>query len=139
MHILVVEDDQRMADLIRQGLTEEGHAVVVSGDGREALSIAGVGSFDLILMDVMLPGMSGFNVVKCLRAEHNRTPILILTARDAITDMIEGLDIGADDYLTKPFSFDLLFARVRAVGRRGPISPAGGTDGGGPLSESKQS
>ncbi len=121
MRILVVEDDRRMADLLRQGLTEEGHAVVVSGDGREALSIAGVGSFDLILLDVTLPGMSGFNVVRRLRSDHNQTPILILTARDAITDMIEGLDLGADDYLTKPFSFDLLFARVRAVGRRGPI------------------
>jgi DNA-binding response OmpR family regulator len=121
MHILVVEDERRMRELLRQGLTEDGHTVTVAEDGREGLSLAEGFAFDLIVLDVMLPGQDGFTISRRLRAQHNRTPILMLTARDAVRDIVEGLNLGADDYLTKPFSFDVLLARVRAVGRRGPI------------------
>jgi DNA-binding response OmpR family regulator len=109
-----------MAELLRQGLTEEGHAVVVSLDGREGLSFAENEPFDLLLLDVMLPGADGFSIVRRLRSRRIQTPILMLTARDAMRDIVEGLNLGADDYLTKPFSFEELFARVRAAGRRGP-------------------
>jgi DNA-binding response OmpR family regulator len=122
MRILVVEDERSMASLLRQGLVEEGHAVTLAGDGRSALGIAEAGEFDLILLDVMLPGLSGFDVARRLRAQHNPTPILMLTARDSTTDVVQGLNLGADDYLTKPFSFEILFARVRALARRGPIA-----------------
>lgn len=111
-----------MAELLRQGLTEEGHSVTVATDGRNGLSLAESGSFDLILLDVLLPGMDGFTVARRLRNGRNQTPILILTARDSNEDVVQGLDLGADDYLTKPFSFEVLFARVRAVARRGPIA-----------------
>lgn len=121
MRILLVEDERRMAELLKRGLSEEGHAVTVAADGREGLRVAEAGPFDLIVLDVMLPGLDGFTVAKRLRAGHNRTPILMVTARDATRDIVEGLDLGADDYLTKPFSFEVLLARVRAVGRRGPI------------------
>ncbi len=120
MRILVVEDEPRMAELLRQGLTEEGHAVVVSLDGREGLSLAENEPFDLVLLDVMLPGADGFAIVRRLRSRRVQTPILMLTARDAMRDIVEGLNLGADDYITKPFSFEELFARVRAAGRRGP-------------------
>ncbi len=121
MRILVVEDERRMAELLRQGLVEEGHSVTVAVNGREGLALAESTSFDLVVLDVMLPGMDGFTVARRLRAKSNQTPILMLTARDATIDVVQGLDAGADDYLTKPFSFDELFARVRAVARRGPI------------------
>lgn len=110
-----------MAELLRQGLTEEGHSVVVALDGREGLSLAEAGPFDLLLLDVMLPGADGFTIVRRVRARKNQTPILMLTARDATKDVVEGLNLGADDYLTKPFSFEELFARVRSAGRRGPV------------------
>jgi DNA-binding response OmpR family regulator len=122
MRILVVEDEPRMAELLRQGLAEEGHAVTVALNGREGLSIAENETFDLLLLDLMLPGADGFTITRRLRARRNQTPILILTARDATADVVEGLNLGADDYLTKPFAFDELFARVRAAGRRGPAS-----------------
>ncbi len=121
MRILVVEDESRMAALLRQGLTEEGHSVSVAANGRDGLAMAEGYPFDLIILDVMLPLMNGFVVGKRLRANRNQTPILMLTARDTPRDVVEGLDLGADDYLTKPFSFDILLARVRALGRRGPI------------------
>ena len=121
MRILVVEDERRMAELLRQGLMEEGHAVTVAAQGRAGLDIAENGAFDVIILDVMLPGLSGFEIARRLRTRRNQTPILILTARDATRDIVQGLNIGADDYLTKPFSFDVLVARVRALGRRGPI------------------
>ena len=111
-----------MAELLRQGLMEDGHAVTVAMDGHEALAFAGAGGFDLLILDVMLPGISGLGIARQLRAQRDRTPILMLTARDAASDIVQGLDIGADDYLTKPFSFEVLLARVRAVGRRGPIA-----------------
>jgi two-component system, OmpR family, response regulator MprA len=122
MRILVVEDERRMADLLRQGLSEDGHAVTVALDGREGLAFAEAGAFDLLILDCMLPGMSGLQIAGHLRARRDRTPILMLTARDAASDIVKGLDTGADDYLTKPFSFEVLLARVRAVGRRGPIA-----------------
>ena len=110
-----------MADLLRRGFEEEGHRVVVSGRGPEALSIAQAHSFDAIVLDVMLPGMSGLDVARRLRESHVQTPILMLTARDGIGDVVKGLDRGADDYVTKPFSFEILLARVRALARRAPI------------------
>jgi DNA-binding response OmpR family regulator len=121
MRILVVEDEPKMAELLRQGLVEDGHAVSVASEGRAGLNLAESGSFDLILLDVTLPGMDGFAIARRLRTAHNQTPILMLTARDSTGDIVEGLNLGADDYLTKPFSFEVLLARVRAVGRRGPI------------------
>lgn len=118
----MAEDEARMAALLRQGLAEEGHAVTVAATGTEALSMVRTASFDVIVLDVMLPGLDGFGVARQLRGEGNRTPILMLTARDGLQDIVTGLDAGADDYLTKPFSFEELLARVRAVGRRGPIA-----------------
>ena len=122
MQILVVEDERRMAALLKQGLEEEGHAVIVSGHGLDALDLAQHHSFDAILLDVMLPGLSGLEVARRLRDSRVQTPILMLTARDTEDDVIRGLDFGADDYVTKPFSFEVLLARVRALARRSPIS-----------------
>jgi DNA-binding response OmpR family regulator len=121
MQVLVVEDERRMAELLRQGLEEEGHSVVLAGDGKEGLAMAEAHPFDVIVLDVMLPEMDGFSMARKLRASKNQTPILMLTARDATEDMIAGLNLGADDYLVKPFAFDVLLARLRAVSRRGPI------------------
>jgi len=121
MRILVVEDDRRMAELLRQGLSEEGHSVTIAVDGRAGLSLAESDPFELLILDVMLPGIDGFSIARRLRSERNQTPILMLTARDTTKDIVEGLNLGADDYLTKPFSFEELFARVRSAGRRGPI------------------
>jgi DNA-binding response OmpR family regulator len=122
MQILVAEDDVRMAELLRKALTEEGHQVVVTLDGREAFEIAFYSPFDVIVLDVMLPGLSGTAVARKLREARNQTPILMLTARDSTADTVAGLDSGADDYLTKPFSIDVLLARLRAVSRRGVIA-----------------
>src|SRR5580704_8907628 len=124
MQILVVEDEPRMAELLKRALDEEGHQVVVSNDGREGFEMARCSSFDVILLDVMLPGMDGVAVARKLRECRNRTPVLMLTARDAPADIVNGLDSGADDYLTKPFSIDILLARLRAVSRRGEIARA---------------
>ena len=121
MQILVVEDERRMADLLAKTLHEEGHQVVVSRDGREGFEIARSCPFDVIVLDVMLPGMDGMTVARRLRESSNKTPVLMLTARDATADIVKGLDSGADDYLVKPFSIDVLLARLRAVSRRGEI------------------
>ena len=121
MRILVVEDESRLAGLLRQALHEEGHSVTISADGVEGLALAQSGEFDVILLDVLLPGNDGFTVVRRLRGNKIRTPILLLTARDSPRDVVDGLNLGADDYLTKPFSFEVLFARIRAISRRGPI------------------
>jgi DNA-binding response OmpR family regulator len=121
MQVLVVEDERRMAELLRQGLTEEGHAVVLADNGPDGLSLAQSHEFDVIVLDLMLPGMDGFTVARRLRSAHNQTPILMLTARDAMQDVVRGLDSGGDDYLVKPFSFEVLLARLRAVSRRGGI------------------
>ena len=121
MQILVVEDEQRMGDLLKRGLTEEGHQVILASDGAVGLEIARSSPFDVIVLDVMLPSLDGISVAKRLRAARNQTPILLLTAKDSAADTIRGLDAGADDYLTKPFSFEILLARLRAVSRRGVI------------------
>jgi DNA-binding response OmpR family regulator len=122
MQILVAEDDRRMAGVLAKTLTEEGHGVVVAHDGKEAFEIARYSPFDVIVLDVMLPGMSGPAIARKLREGKNQTPILMLTARDSAADIVTGLDSGADDYLTKPFSIDILLARLRAVSRRGAIA-----------------
>jgi DNA-binding response OmpR family regulator len=122
MQILVAEDDRRMAELLHKTLTEEGHRVVLAHDGQEAFEIALYSQFDVIVLDVMLPGMSGTAVARKLREGRNQTPILMLTARDAPADVVTGLDSGADDYLTKPFSIEILLARLRAVSRRGAVA-----------------
>jgi two-component system OmpR family response regulator len=119
MHLLVVEDDPRLADLIRRLLSSERHLVEVAASGSAALEIAGTDGLDAIVLDVGLPDMSGFDVARRLRADRIRTPILMLTARDAVSDRVSGLDAGADDYLVKPFAFEELSARLRALGRRG--------------------
>jgi DNA-binding response OmpR family regulator len=121
MRILVVEDERRMAALLKRGLTEEGHQVFVAHDGVEGYEMARSAEFDVIVLDVMLPGMDGLAVARKLRDSHNQTPVLMLTARDTAASVVAGLDAGADDYLTKPFSFDIFLARVRAVSRRGAI------------------
>jgi two-component system, OmpR family, response regulator len=122
MQILVAEDDRRMAEVLSKTLTEEGHQVVIARDGREAFEIALYSPFDVIVLDVMLPVMSGTAVARKLRETRNQTPILMLTARDSSADIVTGLDSGADDYLTKPFSIEILLARLRAVSRRGVIA-----------------
>ena len=111
-----------MAELLRRGLTEEGHHVVVAGDGQTGFEIARDTRFDVIVLDMMLPQMDGFTLARRLRESRNQTPILVLTAKDAAADIVRGLDAGADDYLTKPFSFEILLARLRAVSRRGAIA-----------------
>ena len=122
MQILVVEDEQRMAQLLKRGLTEEGHRVVLARDGLAGFELARDAHFDVIVLDMMLPRMDGLTVARRLRDGRNQTPILVLTAKDAATDVVRGLDAGADDYLTKPFSFEILLARLRAVSRRGVIA-----------------
>jgi len=119
MRILVVEDEKKVASFLEQGLREEGYAVDVAHDGSDGLVKALVHDYDLLLLDVMLPGKSGLEIVRELRAKERATPVLMLTARDAEQDVVLGLDAGADDYLTKPFGFDELLARVRALIRRG--------------------
>jgi DNA-binding response OmpR family regulator len=118
MNVLVVEDEQRMAELLRKGLTEEGHTVVCAFDGSEGLEAARASEFDVIVLDVMMPKLSGYDMAKRLRAEKIRTPILMLTAKDTVPDIVQGLDLGCDDYMTKPFSFRELVARLRAIKRR---------------------
>ena len=119
MKILVVEDDRKVAGFIEQGLREEGYAVDVAPDGEQATMLAHVYEYDLMVLDVMLPKKTGLQVATELRREGRSTPILMLTARDTTEDVVRGLDAGADDYLAKPFKFDELLARVRALIRRG--------------------
>lgn len=123
MKILIVEDERRMAQVLRKALTEEGHTVHLAVDGPAALDLAIAESFDLLLLDVMLPGLNGIDVARRLREARQQTPILMLTARDTVPDVVRGLDAGADDYLTKPFSFAVLFARIRAIERRAAEKP----------------
>jgi two-component system, OmpR family, response regulator len=122
MRVLVVEDESKMANLLRRGLREEGHAVDVASRGEDALWMARAAPYDVILLDVMLPRITGFDVCRELREVGVWTPVLIVTARDAVEDRVAGLDTGADDYLVKPFSFDELLARLRALGRRTPAA-----------------
>ncbi len=118
MRILVIEDDPSMSRLLHKGLEEQNHVVSLATNGREGLELAEAYTFDVIVLDRMLPGMDGLEVARKLRKHHNAVPILMLTARDAIPDVVAGLDAGADDYLTKPFSFAEFLARLRALGRR---------------------
>lgn len=119
MRILVVEDEVKMAGLLKRGLEEEGYAVDTAPDGTEALWLASENPYDAIVLDLMLPDIDGFEICRRLRQENRWAPVMMLTARDAVTDRIKGLDVGADDYLTKPFSFAELLARLRALMRRG--------------------
>jgi DNA-binding response OmpR family regulator len=116
--LLVVEDEPRMLELLRRGLTEEGHNVVCAADGSEGWELARAYEFDAVVLDIMLPKMNGFELAKKLRQRQIATPVLMLTAKDSVPDIVRGLDAGADDYLTKPFSFSELLARLRAVRRR---------------------
>jgi two-component system OmpR family response regulator len=120
MRVLIVEDELKLAELLARGLREEGHAADIAGDGEKAVWMAHAARFDAIVLDVMLPGLDGFSVCRRLRAEEVWTPILMLTAREAVEDRVAGLDAGADDYLAKPFAFDELLARLRALTRRAP-------------------
>jgi two-component system OmpR family response regulator len=124
VRVLVVEDEVKLASLIRKGLREEGLLADVAIKGEDALWMAGASTYDVIVLDIMLPGIDGFETCRRLRGEGVRTPILMLTARDAVDDRIAGLDTGADDYLTKPFDFGELLARLRALARRGPAEHA---------------
>lgn len=119
MRILVIEDEDKVASFIKRGLEEERYAVDVAPDGDEGLALAELAPYDVIVLDLMLPGMDGFQILKRLRDDGVATPVLVLTARNAVDDKIRGLDLGADDYLTKPFAFAELLARVRALLRRG--------------------
>ena len=121
MRVLVVEDEVKMAGLIRRGLREEGLAADVVGNGEDAIWRAAATEYDGIVLDVMLPGIDGFETCRRLRADGIWSPVLMLTARDAVADRVAGLDGGADDYLTKPFAFSELLARLRALARRGPL------------------
>ena len=121
MKVLVVEDELKMASLLLRGFRANGDAVDVARTGEDAVWMAGAAEYDAIVLDVMLPGMNGFETLAALRERGRWTPVLMLTARDAVEDRIAGLDVGADDYLTKPFSFAELLARLRAIVRRGPV------------------
>lgn len=122
MRVLIVEDDARISSLLDQGLREEGFQTMVVADGVSGLDAAMSGDFEVVVLDLMLPRLDGFEVARQLRRAGNRTPVIILTARESDADVVRGLDLGADDYVTKPFSFDVFLARVRAVLRRGPVS-----------------
>jgi DNA-binding response OmpR family regulator len=121
VHVLIVEDEKRMAELLKSGLEEENHSVSQAFDGRAALEMAQALEYDAIVLDLTLPGIEGFEVARRLRKGGNKTPILILSARDNLSEVVKGLDVGADDYMTKPFAFEELLARLRSVSRRGPV------------------
>lgn len=120
MRVLVVEDESRLARLVRRGLAEEGHAVDLCSSGEDALKWVKAAQFDVIVLDIMLPGIDGLTVCRTLRQRRVQVPILMLTARDSVPDRVAGLDAGADDYLVKPFAFTELAARLRALTRRPP-------------------
>jgi DNA-binding response OmpR family regulator len=122
VRLLLVDDEERMVQALRRGLVAEGFAVEVAHNGTDGLRQASFGDFDAVVLDVMLPGMSGFEVVRRLRAQQNWVPVLMLSAKDGEYDQADALDDGADDYLTKPFSFVVLLARIRALLRRGVIA-----------------
>lgn len=121
MRILIVEDEERMAALLESGLREEGHSVLVANTAADGLSLAKSESFDVVVLDLMLPGFDGFELTRRMRTAGLKTPVLMLTARNGVGDIVEGLSSGADDYLKKPFSFAELIARLLALVRRGPL------------------
>ncbi len=118
IHILVVEDEQRLANLLRRVLLEERHAVDIANDGNTGLDLALSGTYDVVILDVMLPGIDGIEICRQMRSERVMSPVLMLTARGAIEDRVKGLNVGADDYLTKPFAMEELLARINALLRR---------------------
>jgi two-component system, OmpR family, response regulator len=118
LHILIIEDEFKISNFLKTGFKEEGYAVDIAPDGEEGLYLAKSQVFDIIILDIMLPKIDGFKVCKTLREDNIHTPVIMLTARDSITDKISGFDIGADDYLTKPFAFEELLARVRSLLRK---------------------
>ncbi len=122
MRVLVAEDKPRMSRLLQRTLESEGYSVALAFDGEEALNIGIAGGLDVIVLDVMLPGRDGFDVIRSLRAAKSMVPTIMVTARDAMSDIVRGLDLGADDYLTKPFALGVLLARIRALSRRGPAA-----------------
>jgi DNA-binding response OmpR family regulator len=124
MRVLIVEDDALLARNLSKGLHEENHLPSVASDGQEAMDLLSLYEFDVVILDVMLPKIDGFEVARRLRAKNCQVPILFLTARDTVPDIIKGLDLGGDDYLTKPFRFDELLARLRAASRRRPVAGA---------------
>ena len=124
MRVLLIEDEPKMTTLLTAGLREEGHFADVAANGEDGVWAAQENDYDAVVLDLMLPDISGFDVCRQIRAASVRTPILMLTARSAISDRVTGLDAGADDYLVKPFAFDELLARLRALLRRGPVTPA---------------
>jgi two-component system copper resistance phosphate regulon response regulator CusR len=121
MNVLVIEDDKRIAEVLKRGLTEDGHQVELSYRGDEGRDLIASEHYDVVVLDVMLPGMDGFSVLKHARNSSKSVPILMLTARDSMMDTVHGLNLGADDYLSKPFQLEVFLARVRAVGRRGHV------------------
>ncbi len=121
MHILIIEDEVKMAAILQKGLKESSHTADVAHRGDEGLKLALSREYDLIILDVMLPGIDGWEVMKRIRSAKNDTPVLFLTARDSVQDRIKGLELGADDYLIKPFSFSELLARINTIMRRGPV------------------
>jgi two-component system copper resistance phosphate regulon response regulator CusR len=123
MKLLLVEDDAKTVAALRKGLTEHGYAVESAATGPEGYTKAAAGGFDLVVLDVMLPGKDGWSILKDLRAAGHTVPVLVLTARDAVRDRVKGLELGADDYLVKPYAFAELLARVRTLLRRGPARP----------------
>jgi two-component system copper resistance phosphate regulon response regulator CusR len=121
MNVLIIEDDKRIANVLRMGLLEDGHQVQLSYRGDEGRDLIASDEFDVVVLDIMLPGVDGFSILRHARAAKRAVPILMLTAKDSMMDIVQGLDLGADDYLTKPFHLGVFLARVRAVGRRGDI------------------
>lgn len=120
MHILVIEDENKTAAYLKKGLSENGFVVDTASDGNAGLSLVGTNEYDLLILDVMLPGMDGWEILSEIRRLGKATPVLFLTAKDSVQDRVRGLELGADDYLVKPFAFSELLARVRTVLRRGP-------------------
>ena len=139
MNVLVIEDDNRIANLVERALAEDGHRVSVSGNGREGMGRLLSGQFDAALLDILLPEMDGFRVLEEVRARQCKTPILVLTAVDAVPKILRAFDLGADDYLVKPFILEILLARVGAIARRlAPIEPPSVTAGGISLDRSRR-
>lgn len=122
MRVLIAEDKPRMAALLQRAFQREGYAVSIACDGEQALNMGMLGGLDILVLDVMLPRLDGFDVIRHLRAAKQMIPTIMVTARDNMSDVVRGLDLGADDYLTKPFTLDVLLARVRALARRGPAT-----------------